>query len=205
MCLSFSRSTPRLVTLPSVSSFPPSGPFPLSCLSPALSFCLTTATASAGMSAAWRDTHIKMNSPIRHCFRCYRTTQYFVIRYSSSLPQTLSCVQRLFPFKCSTIAHFLLHTQGYGSKQSSLVPQSICIVLTLALTAKGRFLNLASALTMSLSWGKRLNITASLRSWLPIQNRVILDCSHTTRCILHRKLANSMGQPIIGQVDYRCR
>ncbi len=106
---------------------------------------------------------------------------------------------------CSTIAHFLLHTQGYGSKQSSLVPQSICIVLTLALTAKGRFLNLASALTMSLSWGKRLNITASLRSWLPIQNRVILDCSHTTRCILHRKLANSMGQPIIGQVDYRCR
>ncbi len=57
--------TPHLVTLPSVSSLPPSGPFPLSCLSPALSSCLTTATASAGMSAAWRDTHIKMNSPIR--------------------------------------------------------------------------------------------------------------------------------------------
>lgn len=134
--------TPHLVTLPSVSSLPPSGPFPLSCLSPALSSCLTTATASAGMSAAWRDTHIKMNSPIRHCFRCYRTTEFFVIRPSPSLPQTLSCVQRLFPFKCSTIAHFLLHTHGYGSKQSSLVPQSICIVLTLALTAKGGFLNL---------------------------------------------------------------
>lgn len=80
------------------------------CLFPALPFCLTTATASAGMSAAWRDTHIKMNSPIRHCFRCYTTTELFVIRSSPSLPQTPSCVQRLFPCKCSTIAHFLLHT-----------------------------------------------------------------------------------------------
>jgi len=89
-CLGFSPSTPRLVSLPShrvpPSSHPPPGPFPLSSLSPVLSFCLTTATASAGMSAAWRDTHIKMNSPIRHCFRCYRTTRFFVIKSSPSLP-----------------------------------------------------------------------------------------------------------------------
>lgn len=116
-------------------------PRPAPSPSPVLSFCLTTATASAGMSAAWRDTHIKMNSPIRHCFRCYRTTEFFVIESSPSLPQTPSCVQRLFSFKCWTIAHFRLHTHSYGSKQRSLVPQSICIVLTLALTAKEGFLN----------------------------------------------------------------
>lgn len=139
--------------------------FPLSCLSPALSLCLTTATASAGMSAAWRDTHIKMNSPVRHCFRCYRTTEFFVIRSSPSLPQTPSCVQSLFPFKCLTIAHFLLHTHCYGSKQRSLVPQSICIVLTLALTAKGGFLNLASALTMILRWTAKQCTQSNWWSW----------------------------------------
>lgn len=147
-CLAFCPSTPRLVTLPShwaPSSHPPPGPFPLSSRSPVLSFCLTTATASAGMSAAWRDTHIKMDSPIRHCFRCYRTTQFFVIKSSPSLPQTPSCVQRLFSFKCETIAHFRLHTHGYGSKQCSLVTRSICIVLTLALTAKRGFLNTSPA------------------------------------------------------------
>lgn len=72
-------------------------------------------------------------------------------------PNTIMCTETV-PIQVLDYCSFpTAHTHGYGSKQCSLVPQSICIVLSLALTAKGGFLNLASALTMSLSWGEQLN------------------------------------------------
>lgn len=120
-------------------------------LIPPPSFSLTTDTASAGMYVAWRDTHIKMNSPIRHCFLRYRSTAVFVIESSPSLP-----------WRCNVYT-------DCSRSSAPLLLISYCVVrvhLYCINTGANSYCNwesipertdLASAITMSLPWGKWIN------------------------------------------------